>query len=70
MKDYINSFGWVKYGRCGCKPPMDKYSNAAYPGWEVRVDDKQQLMQIRRNGSVVAQAGTINYTQVYETTIQ
>jgi len=67
IPDYIKSKGWVKFGRCGCSPPMDKYSSDEFKGFEIRVGMKGNTMVIRKNGVEQARAGIVNYEEVYTT---
>jgi hypothetical protein len=69
MKAFLEARGWKKYGRCGCKPPMDKYSHPAWGKYEIRITDAENTMHIRLRGSVIARAGQLNYKEVYEKTI-
>lgn len=70
MREYLKNLGWSKFGRCGCKPPMDKFSHPAWGKYEIRITLDDKTMHIRLNGSVIGRAGMLNFKEVYEKVIQ
>ena len=66
INEYIEARGWTKFGRCSCKPPLDKFSNPTYPSHEIRVSLDGKTMQVRLGGSVVNRAGMLNFQEIFD----
>jgi len=54
MKEQLLARGWVMYYKCKCSGGKEYYSNASFPGFEVRIRIKNNTFSIILSNMVIA----------------
>ena len=64
MKEQLLSLGWVMYYECVTPCAKQYFTNAKFPGYEIRVRTRKRSFNIILNNQIIA--GTFQFTQLVE----